>query len=233
MQRLIHKWKTVLLLLLVAGLIVTSFNRMVGGFNEYWLGKHISYWNEQEGTPTPDDVIKMDRLYQTAMNHTPHAPEVLQLGGHLSEWQAYIAEDDTEIKKQYFSEALSRYRASIKERTTWPYAWFDLAKAKVRASEVDEEFQTALITSIRLGPNERTLQIGVVQLGLLTWSRLDEKTKSTVLDVVNVILKRSPKNLYQAAASYDKVELLCSLVRGNTWLDAKCSIDNELMKGNS
>jgi len=227
MKRLLHKWKTVLLLLLVGGLIVASFNHMVGGFNEYWLGKHISYWNEQEGTPTPDDVIKMDRLYQSAINHTPHAPEVLQLGGHLSEWQAYIAEDDTDIKKQHFSEALSRYRASIEERTTWPYAWFDLAKAKVRASEVDEEFQTALLTSIRLGPNERTLQTSVVQLGLLTWHSLDEQAQNIILETLTSVYQREPRKIYQAAKDYQRTELFCSLVDGDAWVDAKCTSVNE------
>jgi len=222
MQRLIHKWKTVLLLLLVTGLIVASFNRMVGSFNEYWLGKHIGYWSEQEDSPSSDDLIKMDRLYQTAISYTPHAPEVLQLGGHLSEWQAYIAEDDTEIKQQYFSEALSRYRASIKERPTWPYAWFDLTKAKIRAAEIDDEFQTALITSIRLGPNERILQTGVVQLGLLTWHVLNEQTQSIVLKTLTSAYQREPRKIYQAAKDYQRGKLFCSLVGGDSWVDAEC-----------
>ena len=221
MDFIVKKWPAVLLLFVMLTLIFISFNRVVGGFNEYLLSKHLTYWNEQEDDPTVADVVKMERFYQTAIDNMPHDPALLQLGGHLSEWQAYIAEDDH--KEQYFSEALVRYRLSIKERPTWPYTWFDLAKAKIRASEVDDEFKSALRTTMRLGPNERKLQIGILQLGLLTWIELDEQTQGIVMGVVNVVMQREPKKLYLAVEKYNRVELLCSLVSGDVWLDLECS----------
>lgn len=221
MDIIVKKWLAVLLLFFMLALIFISFNRVVGGFNEYLLSKHLTYWNEQEDAPTVVDVVKMEHFYQTAIDNMPHAPALLQLGGHLSEWQAYIAEGDN--KQQYFSEALVRYRQSIKERPTWPYTWFDLTKAKIRASEVDDEFQAALRTTMHLGPNERNLQIGISQLGLLTWTELDEQTQGIVMGVLNVVMQRDPKKLYLAAEKYNRVELLCSLVSGDDWLDSECS----------
>ncbi|MBQ0789203.1 MAG: hypothetical protein KBT50_01190 [Cycloclasticus sp.] len=218
----LYKWTAAPLLLVLLVLILVSFNRTVGGFNDFLLSSHMHYWNQQKVDPASGDLLKMEQFYQTAASYVPNDPSLLQLGGHLSEWKAYAAADDEE-RRQLFTESLIRYRASIHERPTWPYTWFDLAKAKIRASEIDAEFQTALINTVRLGPNERKLQIGVVQLGMLTWESLDEQTQDKVLGVVNIVLNRNPKTLYRAVESYGRLDLLCSVVTGNDWLENECS----------
>ena len=118
---------------------------------------------------------------------------------------------------------MTRYRASLKERPTWPYTWFELSRAKVRASELDSEFQRALTNTIRYEPNERTLQIEVVKLGLLTWEWLDERIQDKVWEVAEVVIKRDPKTLYKAVDSYGRLDLLCSVETGDEWLDAECA----------
>lgn len=211
-----------LLMLLMAWLILVSFNRTVGGFNDYLLGLHMQFWTKQEADPTRQDLKKMDGLYQTAIDDLAQDPALLQLGGHLSEWQAYSFGEETQEREKHFAEALVRYRTSIKERPTWPYTWLDLSKAKVRASELDDEFQEALVNTIRLGPNERELQIEVVKLGFLTWEWLDAAAQEKVWKVAEVVLKRDPRALYRAVASYGRLDLLCSATTGDEWFDNEC-----------
>jgi len=222
MPQRLHKPVAVLLVLLMAGLMFISFNRTVGGFNDFLLGVHMQFWAKQAGEPTHKDLVKMDGLYQAAIDGLARDPGLLQLGGHLSERHAYSADAGTEKRKAHFAEALVRYRASIKERPTWPYTWFELSRAKVRASELDGEFQTALTNTIRFGPNERKLQIEVVKLGLLTWEWLDDSTQDAVWKVAEVIIKRDPRALYRAVDSYGRLDLLCSVETGDDWLDAEC-----------
>ena len=225
MKRLIDQWKAVLLVLLLLGLIIMSFSHMMGGFHSFLLAEHMDYWSGQKKDPSGEDLLKMDTLYNQASNHLLYDPELLQFGGHLSEWQAYTS--DGEVKRKFFSEALVRYRESIDENPMWPYVRFDLAKAKIRASEIDAEFQNALRETMRLGPNERSLQVGVVQLGLLTWHLLDDSTREIVLMAVNKVLKRNPKDLYRASKDYKRVELLCSLVHDNDWINKACLTELE------
>jgi len=223
MPQQLQKPIAVLLMLLMGCLIFISFNRTVGGFNDFLLGVHMQFWTKQAGEPTHKDLVKMDTLYQSAIEHLTRDPGLLQVGGHLSEWHAYNASAGTEERKAHFAEALVRYRASIKERPTWPYTWFELSRAKVRASELDSEFQIALKNAIRFGPNERKLQIEVVKLGLLAWEWLDDSTQDAVWEVAEVIIKRDPKALYRAVDSYGRLDLLCSVETGDDWLDAECA----------
>lgn len=69
--------------------------------------------------------------------------------------------------------------------------------------------------------------MGVVQLGLLTWHLLDDWTSQVVLMAVNKVLKRNPKHLYRASKDYQRVELLCSLVRNNDWINKECLTESE------
>ena len=93
----------------------------------------------------------------------------------------------------------------------------------MRASELDSEFQRALTNTIRYGPNERTLQIEVVKLGLLTWEWLDERIQDKVWEVAEVVINRDPKALYKAVDSYGCLDLLCSVETGDEWLDSECA----------
>ena len=52
------------------------------------LGMHIQFWAKQADEPADKDLAQMDRLYQTAIEYLEQYPGLLQVGGHLSEWQA-------------------------------------------------------------------------------------------------------------------------------------------------
>jgi len=185
---------------------------MVGGFNEYFVGKHLAFWSDEEDNPTTQELQKVETFYKTAVEYTPNNPGLHQVGGRLSEWQAYVAPDESEEQKKYRQESLERFRRSTQLRPTWPYAWFDLAKAKIRALEPDEEFQTALHKAITLGQNEPDIQQGTMQLGLLAWRILNQEIKASVLDTIKTLHQQNPKKLYQGAKDYDRQDLLCSLV---------------------
>lgn len=161
----------------------------------------IAQWREGKGPPvTPELWIRArDQLiYGTRI--TPQNAQLFEDLGYLyaSRAEAFGEQDPrTAIGRHQinlFNDAVNSFRASVKLRPTYPYAWAHFALAKQRKGEVDSEYLHAFDQAYRFGNSEAGVQIALARMAFGRWATLDSERRDRVramIDAATPALKKT------------------------------------------
>ncbi len=123
--------------------------------------------------------------------------------GHIWDWRHFTqAYGDTSVAQSRLH-AIRAYRQAIKLRPTWPYSWINLAYAKLKSDELDDEFNQALDSAFQSGPWRIKVNRHVADIGFAAWGRLAGDTRRIVLTAINrtVAYSRDEAHWLEASAS--------------------------------
>ncbi len=218
-----------LLLPLLAIMIGTSFQQMKASVINGQTDSYLAFWHEElkqdgEGFAVSDKSVATVREgAERALALAPGAPEYLSAKAKIEDWVVTDAQRQGFVPdKEYQQQGLQAYRDAIVQRPAWPYTWAELAMAKARASEVDQEFFNALERATSLGPWERQVMDTVTQLGLWYGDWLPDEVKVAVDENLVRYADVYPAQAMAIARNQDKTEVVCPLVSRPEWFRRDC-----------
>lgn len=186
-------------------------------------------WEEEklarsmEATPTPGEPVpepvfsppaeewKAARdAIGRALALSPGNPE---LHANLGRLYQYRFEDGSQPLEQVHEDAelaLAAFRRAASLRPTWPYHWWDIARAEyVLQRSTGPDFRRALNNTVRFGPWLDDVQLFAADLALEHWEILDDASRQLALANLDRALARSPDIAPEIIASYDARDTLC------------------------
>lgn len=173
---------------------------------------HIDALYEQRRPPEPDELEIIASLVSFAFSLDDHNPDWMAQKGRILEWQAFYAsrQPDPASEAGYRNQALTVYRRAVKARPRWAWAWLDLAFAKFRAGEFDDEFQSAFLRIDETAPWQESVQLSRSELGFFAWYHLSVDNRRSLIKTFTRLAKTKPRGLIQLATSDSRKMLLCT-----------------------
>ncbi len=110
-------------------------------------------------------------------------------------------------------QAVEAYRESIASRPLWPYTWAQLAFAKLRLLEFDDEFDLALKKAAELGRERVRVHAPLAEIGMIAWPSLDTEQRAATWRSLELVLRYDPrraKYLHQLAKEANLYPQLCA-----------------------
>ncbi|MCP3669186.1 MAG: hypothetical protein GY814_01855 [Gammaproteobacteria bacterium] len=209
-------------LLLLLGMAF-SLTRAVSGAAEQLIQAHLDLWAVEKGQGLSlEKWENVESMLGFALVLNPNNPVLLQQGGRLFEWGAWLSTDDNRARNSRLDRALEYYRASARQRPVWPYAWNDLAAAKLKRGGMDAEFRFALWKSLELGPWEKGIQLSVVEIGFANLEKFNREERKRLLENMRNATLRHAKTVAKLATKYHRNLLFCFGVTDNPWVTEHC-----------
>lgn len=172
---------------------------------------YVNKWMEQEKPPSSSEREEAMDAINTALRIYRGNPEHFRL-------KALVLEYGTKGKpvwnpkiKPQLQQALLLYKQAIALRPSWPYGWSGMARIKLKLLEIDDEFESALTSMMRLGPWESKINLTVVEFGFITWEKLSNSAQKQVQSAIKRSLINQKSNLYQIAKRYNQEPLVSML----------------------
>ncbi len=106
--------------------------------------------------------------------------------------------------------SLRYLRRSLNARPTSPYTWANLALVKSRLGELDEELFRSVHNAAELGPWEPEVQLVLADIGFRYWNRMPAEVRSAIQAAMQRALKRQDGKLFDLAATYGRLDVLCA-----------------------
>jgi hypothetical protein len=104
------------------------------------------------------------------------------------------------------------FRLALLQRPVSPFAWANLALAKLYLDEADDELLQALARAQELGPWEPEVQQTVVYVGLATWDRLQPQAQAAIVRTMQRGARRDAAKIAGIAGSFKRLELFCGAI---------------------
>jgi hypothetical protein len=121
-------------------------------------------------------------------------------------------------------DARTRFRQLLYQRPTSPFAWANLALAKLYLDEIDDELRAALRYADALGPWEPAVQQLTVFVGLAVWRDLDPGMRQALVRTLERGALRNAEKMAQIVKSYRRFDLICANSKYNSIVGRECSI---------
>ncbi len=204
-QRIVRAAVLLLMLLLLLLVILQAVPRGAASVMGYIVQAHIDNWVEQQAAPTSEAWQRAQGVFDTAYGLTPDDPSLLQQGGRLYEWGGL----NGDVAKR--EQALAYYRASLSKRPTWPYAWSDLAGAKSRFGQLDDEFQQAFSRALALGAWEPMVQMDIGRIGFANWKALSTRNRQLLVQNIRNAISIQPGKMIAMSREFNLLWTVCSL----------------------
>lgn len=178
------------LVLAVLAFAVWTAKTGIAGVYSFQASSYLELWQHQR-TSTVGYVVPAQQYEQVQQQHQqilsliPYNGDYWTAYADMQFW--YLANTpNIEPSKQYKmkEDILSAYNTAIQQRPTWPYAYMSFALIKARFGDIDNEFKHALQQANRLGQREVDVIRPTVELGLILWPQLDDKTRRVVASAV-------------------------------------------------
>jgi len=196
--------------------------RGISSAAEYFLTEYIDDWAVTGFSYTLEEWHNAKEFYDYALHYNPLSPDVLYKGAILYEWRASLLSNTLAQSRDFKQQSLALYRRSIRKRPTWPYVWSDFILAKVRANEIDAEFQDAFRITQELGSWEPFVQMGLIKAGLHEWTKLSLANKVILKQVIENALSVQFKIVTNFMRENNYLALMCYEMKGSTRLDVHC-----------
>ena len=158
-----------------------------------------------------------------AVRLQPSNPNTLADVGRLYDWKV-IGGVTTWESPPSAGASLSYYRSAIREQPTWPHYWVNLALAKYRAGQLDDEFNFAIQRAAEFGPWLGSIQFGLVDVGTAAWRELPRENREIVLEALQRGLQGSKDSYFLRLVEQRRwVSYVCRKFRDeNPKLDRYC-----------
>lgn len=105
--------------------------------------------------------------------------------------------------------AYANLRKALVQRPSSPFAWANLAQAKLLLDEIDAELFEALGRATALGPREPEAQQTVAFVGLAAWHNADAAQRSTIVTAFDRMAARNPDKAVDIARAFNRLDLVC------------------------
>jgi hypothetical protein len=188
------KTLVVVVLLLVLPLLYLSFTTLMAGVTGRQAQMFLDDWGLKGTDPSEKAWQFALDAAERSLEWTPgsgagHADRL----GRIYEWYRVsqpFGDADAEPARR---KAVEAYRQSVEARPLWPYTRIQLAYAKLRLLEFDDEFHQQLAEARRLAPWRVRIHGPLAEIGMIAWPQLSEQEKAETWQSLQLVLRYDPR----------------------------------------
>ncbi|GAA3535910.1 hypothetical protein [Zobellella aerophila] len=193
-----HKLPLFALLLSALALSVIGGQMLLAGVWQYQTDLFLDDWAQKGRQPEPLAWMVAEQAAQGAVAIYPVANgDYLDRLGRVYDWQQLSEPIGSPLAKASREQAVTAYRTSLQARPNWPFSWNQLATAKLRQGELDDEFKQALEKGFNLGPWRPIAYQQTAYLGLVSWHTLNAQEQQTVTNAIHHALTHTTQSKRQ------------------------------------
>lgn len=147
----------------------------------YQVRRDLAQW-EDAGS-----VVDLDRWQRTwsynqkSLSLDGDNPQYLNQAARVWEWRMFVAGRQSDDPRPIIQRAIEFQRKALRAQPVWPPSWAHLAVLKARKLELDAEFEAAVARGLELGPWEPGVHVMLVDIGMMRWPLLADRTREQVL----------------------------------------------------
>lgn len=161
----------------------------------------VEAWQAPGAQPTKEAVARVDAELHAARSQAPSDPVANELVG-IVEGRTAVNSEQMESAKRHLLEALVF-------RPTSAYTWANLTEALYKTGETGASFQTALVSSSKLGPFEPEVQRSVAFFGLAVWNEVSAPVRADIERIVASGMRRNPLEMLRIAERRGRLDVAC------------------------
>lgn len=196
-------------LILILGLLAAEAGK--AGLASFYVqsGRQVvGVWMDSRRLPRQDEWMAAMAHVSDALRFAPDGAWPLEEMGGLQLQRVRIAADPP-IGEAAARAARVFFRRALRERPTSPFAWANLALAKLYLGEADSELVDALAHSRELGPWEPEVQQTVAFVGLAVWHQLDADGRAMIVQTMERLVLKDPGRAVEIGAAFNRPDLIC------------------------
>lgn len=179
-----------LVLLLALPLTYLAFTTLMAGLSHQQAWLFLDDWGRSGEAPS-------ERAWQLTVDAAENAVawspadngEYADTLGRAYEWYGIDAPFGDASAEDARRMAVSAYRESITSRPLWPYTRVQLAYAKLRLLEFDDEFHQVLSEARRLGAGRVRIHAPLAEIGMIAWPQLNADERKATWQSLELVLR--------------------------------------------
>lgn len=182
-------------ILMTVPLVYLSFCWAMSDINAYPVRYAIERWRSEAEVVTTTALDKATAEIDTALGWSPDNASYHELKARVLLYRALLVKEQIQKSKDnpealpalssdYESnirQALSLHESALLLRPHWPYSWANKSLMKAYLGEFDDGFVEALKRADEFGPWESSVNLSVLEAGLLGWRQLLPETRVIVV----------------------------------------------------
>lgn len=179
--------KLPLLGLMLAALIMafTGGRMLLAGAYLHQTDSFLNHWAAKNSQPDTTAWQVAEQAAHSAIALYPAANGAYyDRLGRVYDWQHISEPMAGPAAKASRAQAISAYRQAIASRPQWPFSHLNLATAKLRQGELDDEFKQAMARGFELAPWRAIAYQQTAWLGLVSWHTLNPEQQALVAQAV-------------------------------------------------
>lgn len=168
----------------------------------------IRTWDGERRTYSSDALAVAQSRLENSRSLNPGDPGIAEDLGRLHELRARAlqgAASTAELRR-----ALYYFRAGAVARPTSPYTWANIAFTQSRIGTLDADFTQAIENAAFLGAWEPEVQLALADIGFRYWDQVPNATRTTIHQSMRRALKRQDAKLFELAAGYRRLDVMCA-----------------------
>ncbi|WP_458735745.1 hypothetical protein [Zobellella taiwanensis] len=186
------------MLLLALGMIYTGARMTLAGAYLHQTDLFLDDWAAKNSQPPAAAWQVAEQAAQSAIALYPTANGgYYDRLGRVYDWQQINEPIAGPAAKESRALAIAAYRQAIASRPQWPFSHINLATAKLRQGELDDEFKQAMERGFALAPWRALAYQQTAWLGLVSWHTLNKTQQKTVITAVEHGLSHSAQSKKQ------------------------------------
>lgn len=206
-----------LLLLPLMWLFVQGWLRISAELMDYQTITWAEHWQQEYGKDNSYRIPEADYLIalqgaQAALAKQPTNGLYAKRAAAVADWYVIAGDPESDAYPQAKQLALEYFRQAAVLRPNWPEAHFDLALAKSRQQQMDDEFAQALSASLTLGPWEPRLQLRVLQFSWFALPRVSPELQLMLAQNLQRMERLQTGKFWQEVGKQNAYAMACPLI---------------------
>ncbi|OIN07243.1 hypothetical protein [Oceanisphaera psychrotolerans] len=186
MNQVAQRTLLIAFIMLALGLVYGGGRMLLAGTYQYQTDQFLDDWVTKNRQPEPLAWMVAEAAVRKAIALYPLAnADYLDRLGRVYDWQHISLPIGSEQAHTSRERAINAYRYAIAVRPNWPFSHNNLATAKLRQGELDDEFKQAMESGFTLGPWRAIAYQQTAWLGLVSWHTLNEQERKTVTSAIH------------------------------------------------
>lgn len=208
-QQCVGKWLAISALFLCVPVAYYSICWMVGDIQAYSVRYALQVWEQNPQRLSSSWLDKELQRINNALRWSPENPEYHEIKARLQLYRAQLAAQQSHRSSHLKSAQVLHLEAS-RLRPRWPYSWANLALVQAYQGDFGADFADHLKQASHYGPWELSVNLAVLQAGLIGWEALSSEQQQLIVGAGMRGAEQSPRQTRAVIQQVGSATALCS-----------------------
>ena len=187
---------------------IVSARQAASDFYAHTISLEIESWRQPGHKFRGDELVSSISSMEKSLAIAPGSAWALEQMGVLQLGQVRSA-TDPQVAVRSAHAAHASFKKALGQHPTSPFAWANLAMAKLYLGEIDAELFNAVARAAEYGPWEAQPQFASLTVGLAAWGQASGAQRETILGIRDRAMMRNPDKVNEIAKGFSRFDLMC------------------------